>query len=387
MIKPTAPLLVIVLTAIFLFLAATNIQGGWLYLVDALLWAIVLMAFVLPWLNLRSFQCERRLPGKVSAQESCTVELVVTQANRWPLMFVNIEDRAPLHWSSRQSPAAVGSKGLIVSLKKEERFSLSYTFTPDRAGVWRFEGIRTGSFGPLGLLGLYRQRPLKQALVVQPRLPLDTPLQLFSAEQQQALQQARHHSHHNEDISHYREYQPGDSRRQIHWKNTARQQKLIVAEAREEPFQQALVLVDTAQNQDTESFLRVIETASAVCYALLKQNLAVHCLAQSADPAHWAELNLPAPARSLQNLRNWEQVSPWLATLLPDAPLALSAVLSQQGALSAAALIVVIAATPEPALLARLRQGRQASAPPILVFAENPQPENAPFQYRILLPA
>lgn len=385
MIKPTAPLLVIVLTAVFLFLAATNIQGGWLYLVDALLWAIVLMAFVLPWLNLRRFQCERRLPGKVSAREACTIELVVTQPNRWPLMFVNIEDRAPRHWSVRQGPTTAGSKGLIVSLKRDESFCYSYDLTPDRPGVWIFEGIKTGSFGPLGLLGLYRQRPLRQALVVQPRLPLDTPLQLFSAEQQQALQQARHHSHHNEDISHYREYQPGDSRRQIHWKNTARQQKLIVAEAREEPFQQALVLVDTAQNQDSESFLRVVETASAVCYALLKQNLAVHCLAQAADPAHWADLNLPTPARSLQNLRNWEQVSPWLATLMPDASLPLSAALSQQGGLTASALMVVIAAKPEPALLARLRQGRQATAPPILVFAEHPQPESAQLDYRMLL--
>lgn len=386
MIKPTAPLLVIVLTAIFLFLAATNIQGGWLYLVDALLWAVVLMAFVLPWIHLRRLHCERRLPGKVSAGEAREVALLVTHAGRWPLMFVNIEDKAPRHWSARQSSAAAGSKGLIVSLKKGESFRHAYDLTPDRSGVWIFEGITTGSFGPLGLLGLYHQQALKQALVVQPRLPLDTPLQLFSAEQQQALQQARHHSHYNEDISHYREYQPGDNRRQIHWKNTARQQKLIVAEAREEPFQQAVVLVDTSQGQDPEVFLRVIDTAAAACHALLKQNLAIHCLAQAADPAHWTELGLPPPPRSLQGLRNWEQLSPWLATLIPDASMPLSAALSQQGDLSSA-LLVVIAAVPEPALLARLRQGRQASAPPILVFADKPQPEDAQFQYRMLLSA
>jgi len=369
MFKMTAPLIIIFLTAIFLFLAATNIQGGWLYLVDALLWSVVLMAFVLPFLQLRKLHCQRRFAATVYAGQSTAVTLEARASGRVPLMFMNLEDLPPFGWRAQKTVELPAQKSFILSLAPGETFAHSYELTPEQAGIYTFGHLRTGSFGPLGLLGLYRRQKLTNALLVLPNPP-EHVLPLFSAEQQQALQQARYHSHHSEDISHFREYQPGDSKRQIHWKNSARQQKLIVAEAREEPFQKALVLVDMSQSQSHSSFLKVVSTAEQVCHALLAQNLELVCWAQPAQDKVWAELGLSPPQRHVQNVRSWEQIAYWLASLMPDAPESLSAAMTHQGFQPNSQLLLVISAEPEPALMQRLMQARGPSLAPILLFTE-----------------
>ena len=48
-------------TAIFTFLLARLTQVGWLYLLDAMLWGILLFSLVLPWLFAASLTVHRRL--------------------------------------------------------------------------------------------------------------------------------------------------------------------------------------------------------------------------------------------------------------------------------------------------------------------------------------
>lgn len=366
--KLTAPLLIIFLTAIFLFLAATNIQGGWLYLVDALLWTVLVLALLLPLLQLRRLLLVRRLPPLAYAKQKLKVEIELTAPRFWPLSFITLEDLPPREWRSGQVATALESKDFVLALPSGKAHCFGYEFTPERAGVYLFKHLRSGSFGPLGLLGIYRQQDLVSALVVRP-LPPEHRLTVLSQEQELELQSARQRSHYSEDISHFREYQPGDNKRAIHWKNSAKRQKLIVAEAREEPFQQALVLVDTQQGQSPEEFQRVVTTTEKVCHALLEQNLELNCWAQPSAETLWQQWALSPPQRRLQGLRQWEGLSYWLATLMSDAELDLLSALRQYGVNPEEQLLVVISSQLSQPLLDWLLQGRGGSGlAPVLVY-------------------
>lgn len=369
MIKITGPMLIIFLTAVFLFLAATNIQVGWVYLVDALLWSVIAGAVILPLLQLRKLRLKRHFPPVAFTGQSLTVEVELENPGRWPLAFVNLEDLPPV--SLRGGPVKLDDiqKGFVVALGQNQSYRYSYSFTPEHDGVYIFNSLRSGSFGPLGLLGVYWDQKVTSAVVVRP-LPPETVMPLMSDEQQLALMHARQRSHLGEDISHFREYQPGDNRRSIHWKNTAKRQRLIVAEAREEPFQQALLLVDTDKNQNPQTYHRLVRQAERVCHALLENQMELVCFAQNAEPAFWSKLDLSPPERSLQNVRSWDMASYWLATLEPDAGESLEAALVNQGVSPGEQLVVLISANPSPELLYRLCTGRAAAGlAPMLVFA------------------
>ncbi|MEZ0375088.1 MAG: DUF58 domain-containing protein [Candidatus Sericytochromatia bacterium] len=368
MVKITGPMLILLLTAIFLFLAATNIQVGWVYLVDALLWSVVGMAFVLPFLQLRRLQIKRHFPPAPYAGQPLKVDVEIINPGRWPLAFINLEDLPPQVLRGGKI-SGEPEKGFVVTLGRGQSYRYSYTLLPESDGVHVFNSLRTGSFGPLGLVGLYWKQKFASAVVIRP-LPPPTPMKLMSEEQQLALMHARQRSHFSEDISHFREYQPGDNKRSIHWKNTAKRQKLIVAEAREEPFQQALLLVDTSQAQDKAGFHRLIRQAESICQALLDQQMELVCFAQEADSGSWETLGLPVPERALQNVRNWETASYWLATLEADASEPLELALARRGLNVGEQLVVLVSTRPSPELLARLCAGRGSDGlAPIIVYA------------------
>lgn len=368
MIRITGPLLIILITAVFLFLAATNIQGGWLYLVDALLWTVVLMAIVFPVAQLRRLHITRRFPGLPVAGLPVQVVVDLQTETRLPLMFINVEDFGPRALRSGEAIPVADAKHFLTVLKKAEPQPFSYAFTPSLAGIHVFEDLQTGSFGPLGLMGIYRKHKQRSACIVRPQQP-DHLLQIFSAEQEQSLQKARQRAVHNQDISHFREYQPGDSRRMIHWKNSAKSQRLVVAEAREEPYQAVEVWVDTTASVDLKVFAQMMTTAESVCHALVGHQMSLDCRAQSANPQLWQDWGLHAPQRSLTGVRSWDELSTWLASLHPDANEKLSDTAS---ALSMAQpqIVVVIAASLE---IAELELFAKRCGPdfPLLVYTHS----------------
>jgi uncharacterized protein (DUF58 family) len=368
--KITAPFLVILITAIFLFLAATNIQGGWLYVLDALLWSAIVLAFGVPFLQLRRLALSRHLPDAPVAGVPQKIELQLTNLSRWPVMFLNLEELPVFSLRTGQSLLLSEEKHFSVWTQAGESTSFSTQFTPEKAGVYVFKGLQVGSFGPLGLLGVYWKQSLPAAWVVCP-LPPEKGLALLPEGLMQNLQQARRRSHFSEDISHFRQYQPGDSRRSIHWKNTARQGHLIVAEAREEPFQRAVVIFDTQASSHSEQPLdALVRTAEWVCQGLLERQIEVACWAQAADPNYWAPYCFPAPARQLAGARDWDSLSYWLATLALDAPLALGQALLQQGPAIENSLIVLICAEmPTQVCLSHLLQAQGANGGlPLLIY-------------------
>ncbi len=327
-LKLTAPLLVLFATAIFLFLAATNIQGGWLYFVDALLWSVVLVGALLPLLQIRSVLISRQLKSKAVVKHPVTLETRLQAGGKLPLSFINLTEYVPVAYragdmsgstTSKRTAPEVLDKSFVEILKRGDTHIQSTRFVPELPGIHVMEMAQTGSFGPLGLMGVYKKQHSPFAFVVHPVAP-EGSLKALSPDQLVALKHAHQRSLQQEDISHFREYQAGDSRRQIHWRNTARRQSLVVGEARQEPLQRAALWVDIHKNQPRETALKIMEQAAIVGNMLLAEDLVLDSFAPPAHEPFWEKLALLPPQREISSLKSWESLSPWLAHLEQDAP-------------------------------------------------------------------
>lgn len=318
--KFTAPLIVLFLTAIFLFLAATNIQGGWLYFVDALLWSVVLLGFLMPLLQSRRVELARYTQGALLTGQPLTLLTQLKNLSRWPLSFMNLTEYTPRALRSQESASdSVLAQDFIDHLKSNATHTLKSQYTPTLPGIHLLEKALTGSFGALGLLGVYRKQPHRFAFVVKPTPP-EVGLKVNSPELQQALKAAHQPQQNPEDISHFRDYQPGDSRRAIHWRNSARQQSLVVGEARQDPLQRASLWVNVHAGQPRAVATAVMAQAVAVAHLLHEQQLVLHCEAPPAHAAFWQGYALAVPQRHLEDAKTWDELSQWLAHLEQDAP-------------------------------------------------------------------
>ncbi len=321
--KFTAPLIVLFLTAIFLFLAATNIQGGWLYFVDALLWSVVLLGFLMPLFQSRRVQLERYTQGALLTGQPLTLFTQLKNLSRWPLSFMNLTEYRPqaLRTLSPDTDHVL-AQDFIDHLKPKSIHTLKSEYTPTQPGIHTLEKALTGSFGALGLLGVYRKQPHRFAFVVKPTPP-EIGLKVNSPELQQALKSAHQPQQNPEDISHFRDYQPGDNRRAIHWRNSARQQSLVVGEARQDPLQRASLWVNVHAGQAREVATAVMTQAIAVAHLLHEQQLVLHCEAPPAQLEFWQDYGLLVPQRRMEEAKTWEELAQWLAHLEQDAPAAL----------------------------------------------------------------
>ncbi|MGE3725850.1 MAG: DUF58 domain-containing protein [Candidatus Sericytochromatia bacterium] len=371
--KITSPLVVIFITAVFLFLAATNIQGGWLYVLDALLWSAVLLAFVVPFLQLRRLTVRRQLPDAPLVGVTQTLTLSLENGSRLPVMFLNLEELPVFSLRQNQALTLNTDKHFSVWTAAGQKTEFYTRFRPEVAGVYVFKGFQIGSFGPLGLMGVYWKQRSPAAWVVYP-VPPESGLNILPEGLIQQVQQARRRSHLSEDISHFREYQTGDSRNAIHWKNTARQARLIVAEAREEPFQQAQVIFDTAKTTDLKAFDALLRTTEAVCQGLLAQQMEVACWAPNADPEFWRPYQIAAPLRQQAGVRQWEGLQYWLATLAPDALLSLEESLAAAGPQAEHAVLILISSVFPSAESLRNLLMRQSSGSSLLVYTLESNP-------------
>jgi uncharacterized protein (DUF58 family) len=98
--------------AIAVFFLGRLTQVGWLYLIDAVLWGIILLSAILPWLGVGFLQAQRRLEhsgaseGRDGPAEGESVDVAVTLKNRasWPRFFLSVSYHCPLAAPDQSRP-------------------------------------------------------------------------------------------------------------------------------------------------------------------------------------------------------------------------------------------------------------------------------------------
>ncbi|HJN17946.1 MAG TPA: DUF58 domain-containing protein, partial [Armatimonadota bacterium] len=170
-------------------------------------------------------EASRSMTGVVKAGERLPmrIELENTGATRKQLLVMR--DTLP------SGLVAEGpSERFVTDVLPGEMVAVEYPVTARRRGVYPLGWIDLVCWDPLGLYTHSRELPAEATLVVHPR-PVPLPLVKPPSGGRQFSNRTRARRRgEGTDFRGVREYTPGDDLRRIHWKQTAKRQKLTVVE-------------------------------------------------------------------------------------------------------------------------------------------------------------
>ena len=262
----------ILLIAIIGFLLARVTQVGWLYLVDALLWGILILSAVLPWLGVVLMSARLRLDiegtraASDSPSEGDQIRIQVSLLNRafLPRFVFGLYYDCPL-----AKPEDRLQRFFVTQLPGSGQISLVSAVEAYQRGMHHLGPVVIVSLAPFGLF--QRRVPLipTQPVLVFPKVHQIRRLFLVDELCGVALQSRK--SPAGSDSVGSRHYRPGDPRRHIHWRNTARVGRVMVREFEESHEEILHILFDAIQvwgeGRDTTLEYGIKIAVSAADYA------------------------------------------------------------------------------------------------------------------------
>lgn len=186
-------------------------------------------------------------------------------------LLLEVADEPP-----REMPGDEGTA--VFTLAPRSRREWTYHLVPDRRGDYRFGGLNVRTRTALGLLtSHHRQVPVDDRVRVYPNVRDVKHLALLGMRDRwmrMGIRAARSPEA-GKDFESLRDYQPGDERRTVDWKATARRQKLTSRQYDLERSQKILLVIDLGRTMTSRLGL------------LTKADLAVNaCVLLSAVAAH-----------------------------------------------------------------------------------------------------
>jgi uncharacterized protein (DUF58 family) len=227
-------ILILILLGVFAFQTGRDLFFRLFYLILA----IETISFFWTAYNISTFQLERILTtprtqvGKVAEER-----FFVRNTGRFTKVWVEVRDDSelPVHHVSR----------VLNALRPQVRWSWNVRTVCRRRGRFRVGPITVAMGDPFGLFVFHRKMPdTLSAIIVYPAtvdLPAFAPSmgQLSGGD---AIQRRTHHVTTN--VAGTREYVPGDSFNRIHWRSTARTDRLIVKEFELDPSADVWLYLD-----------------------------------------------------------------------------------------------------------------------------------------------
>jgi uncharacterized protein (DUF58 family) len=264
-VKSVAKPVFVVALGFVLYLIASNVGAGWLYVVVAALLGMVLVSIPLPWLAVRRIEVRRQAPVVATAGEPFECALQLENTGRLPRFMVEVLDRF----------AGDQGRAVAVRVRRAGPETIRYTVENPRRGIYAGGEVLVESRAPFGLFYGRRRMRAASETVVYPRtfdvagLPAAADR---DAEPGDGSESSTLHRGHGGEFWGVREYRPGDPARLVAWKRSARglpSGRLAVIELAREthpPFMLALDLDATAPPETREMI--VSAGASLLLYAL-----------------------------------------------------------------------------------------------------------------------
>lgn len=252
----------------FLFIASfvfAMFQGG--FLSWFLFYSFLPFAFysiLVIFYPLKSIQVKRVLKQKeYMANNEVQVDVIIQRNNRFPLLFLLIEDRLPTAFLKKNN-----SQKRFVYLMFQKKLTYTYTIQQAVRGEHQFQAftVMTGD-----LLGFYTKKQeiaCVNRLLVYPTYKRMLSEQ-FSALFEQGLRAALFKQQEVTSIvSGVRPYIPGDRLTSIHWKATARKNEIMTKDFEVQNSQDVCILLDQSPSKSFENLIRL--AASLTDAALFK---------------------------------------------------------------------------------------------------------------------
>lgn len=300
------------------WLFANQTQIGWLYVIAALLVAVVLAGY---WLNrgsLRAITATRTLSiapdDALHEGDDLTIRLHLASKRRTPAVQLNVTEACPLADPDSDERHLTM---FVPVLPLKSGISYPYNVTVYQRGAHTFPPVQVTSRAPFGFFRRSTTLDLPTPTLVYPQLRKLKRLDLL--DRQPVAQETYPRAGMGTEVIGVREYRPGDSPRHIHWRSVARRGTLVSKEFAEETQPGVTLVLDryqplmpAAATKHTPFELGIKAAVSIAEYAL-RRRYPLHLAAADDDFA------LPAGALVWETLMQYSaRVQPRADATLPD---------------------------------------------------------------------
>ncbi|WP_289679898.1 DUF58 domain-containing protein [Candidatus Venteria ishoeyi] len=199
----------------------------------------------------------------------------------WSPVKLSISTIPPLKleiFDDYPTPAVVQDQPYQVFLPATKKLQIQYLFQPQLRGNMLFPGIHLRLYSPWRLWSQRRYQHLPQTVRIYPNFAAIRKYMKLAMENRLGQLGIRKQQRRGEGMEFHqmREYREGDSMRQIDWKTSVRQRKLISREYTDEREQQVVFLLDCSQRMRAKDdhlshFDHCLNALLLVAYAALRQ--------------------------------------------------------------------------------------------------------------------
>jgi uncharacterized protein (DUF58 family) len=225
-----------VLVAVLVSIAATNTGNNALYLVVAVMLALLVVSGFTSRHNLRGLEVALETPAEVFANQPFTLPLAVRNRSRL----------LP-RWTLELEVGGAGQPLLVPFLPRQGTGSGRLELLLRRRGVHRLDAAHVSSLFPLGLFRKGLRYPMGRELLVFPELYAAGSPRLGEAGRWGDEPTRRGGWGH--ELHALRAFRPGDDPRSIHWKQTARTGARIFMEREVEESRRLAIVLDNATGE------------------------------------------------------------------------------------------------------------------------------------------
>lgn len=198
--------------------------------------------------TLSNLSVSRRLPRTFQARRPFEIELSLKNPKSWlGAWLVLVQDRlvyAPTEKSIHSASQSI--RLLFLSIPPRTSSSQRYQCTADRRGRYQWLGLELTTRFPLGLMKAFLPDKTTMFLIVHPALGKLSPNwnELFRKRDSGNRQRQVRAMSDEGDFFGLRAYRPGDSKRWIHWRSSARRDELVVKQFQKPENQELVILLD-----------------------------------------------------------------------------------------------------------------------------------------------
>ena len=257
--------------------AANNTGNNLSYLFFSLMLAFLVVSALIASQTLRGLSVDRVVPRYIHAGERFAVTLNLTNGKKW---LSSYSLRAVDRLEDGQETGAcyclrVPSRGSVES---------SYVTRINRRGAHRFAWIRVHSTYPFGFFQRWKDFSCGRETLVYPRIlpahewAVYSPVELGARDSPQKGMGA--------DLYGLRDYQPDDSARLIHWKVSARTDRLVARDFEREEKRRVTLLLDNGAPDPSapglrNDFERAVVACASMANAYLERGYQVQLITRS----------------------------------------------------------------------------------------------------------
>ena len=328
---------------------------------------------------------ERTLSRRVvSWGAELEVTMSVVNAKLLPLLWMRVRDEwpaglEPLGFSLRPV-VHHGTQAFVqtVSVRWYERLRRRYRVRCGERGLYRFGPVELEAGDPFGFAAATQTLEVREELAVLPRV-LDVPsFELLTGHPLVEQEVAHSLAYDHTALRGIRAYRPGDPRRAINWRATARRGELQTNEFEPTSLAAARLLLDVStprkawQGIDPELLELLCVVTASLAAAFAAHGSGVGLASNARLARDWRPVDIEPAEGALP------EVLAALARVLPYANRDLAGVLDDEFAdESGSADCVVVTAALRPGVRGRVAQLR-AERPTIVVFVGRPTDAEAP---------